>query len=697
MEGPDFNAPVPAESPLRGPVQRRTVLKGAAAAAAVAGGTAWAVSNAPSALAAPMGNMYEQQRQFVEWRFGMFIHFNMATFTDEEWASAGPPTGPVRAAQFKPTALDVKGWADAAASAKMQWAALTTKHHDGFCLWPTKTTPHNVSNGTGVDKDGKRVVDVVRLYVDEFRAAGVQPCFYFSIWDKTAGIDEKGITRADIDFTKAQLTELLGGTYGVIPVLIIDGWAWKMGHHAMPYSEIRAHIKSLNPNILIIDHNGQTEMWEQDAIYFEEPKGIWCPPNNTYASCQGQNIVNSGWFWHPPNSVNGRRDTAATPTRSVADIVSHIKTLEARYCSFLLNCMPNNKGTFDAHILATLAATGRAWSPNTSRPPLPAQPDSLLYPVTPVAATASSNGSLGAPAPNPSRPSTAFNAIDGKVDWAQFARESWWQSTGSLPQSVTMDLGAVWSNIDTVTYLPRQDRAVAADPARTTGNITGYRVLTSTNGTTFTEAARGTWPSTKSLKYARFAARNARYVRLEATGTVGGGPAIINELNCGGIDARPIQGGTTPTSPVTPVPTTPGGNPTGTVKIINRNSGKALTIAADGQTVVQTTDTGAANQRFQVVDLGTGYSKLVNPATGKALDVFARSLLDGGVVSVWTDNGGNNQQWTITDLGGGYRKLVNRNSGKALDVANRSLLDNGAVIQWTDNGGNNQQWTFVAV
>jgi len=142
--------------------------------------------------------------------------------------------------------------------------------------------------------------------------------------------------------------------------------------------------------------------------------------------------------------------------------------------------------------------------------------------------------------------------------------------------------------------------------------------------------------------------------------------------------------------PTTPPPAT------GSYKIINRNSGKVLTIAADGLTVVQRTDTGAANQRFQLVDLGSGYAKVVNPATGKVLDVFAESLLDLGKVCVWADTGGANQQWAVTTLTGGFRKLVNRNSGKALDVAERSLLDDAAVVQWTDHGGTNQQWTFTA-
>ncbi|HEX8627424.1 MAG TPA: RICIN domain-containing protein, partial [Catenuloplanes sp.] len=622
--------------------------------------------SAALANAAPGGNMYAQQAAFAEWRFGMFIHFNMATFSDQEWATGGlPQPGGLAPTLFNPDLLDCGQWARAAKSAGMTWAALTTKHHDGFCLWPTKTTGHNVMNSR-VKKD------VVKLYVDAFRAEGLTPCFYFSIWDKTQLIDHRGMTREKIDLTKNQLTELLDPTnYGKIPVLIIDGWAWKMGHQAMPYQELREHIKSLQPDILIIDHNGQTELWEQDAIYFEEPKGIWAPPTNTYASCQGVNIVNTGWFWHPKGSTRG--STADTKTRTPDNIVNgHIKVLEKLYCSFLLNCMPNNRGLFDANILATLKAVGPMWEPDLTRPPLPAQPDVLLYPVTPVSATSTSG--------------VAANAIDGKVDWAQFARETWCELSTPFPQSVTMDLGAVWSNIDAVGYLPRQDRANVKDSPITTGNVTGYRVLTSTNGTSFSEVARGTWPGTKALKYARFPAVGARYVRMEVTATVGGGKAIINELDCGGMAAKPVRGGVTP--------------PTQAVKLVNRRSGKVLAIAggstASAAALVQVTDTGAASQRWRVVELGGGYAKLVNQGSTLVADVTGKSLVDGAAVIQYRDTGGTNQQWQVVTVAG-YVKLVNRNSGKVLEVSGGSSAEGAAVVQWADTGATSQQWTLVAV
>ena len=78
--------------------------------------------------------LLELQQRFVDLRFGMFLHFNMATFQDREW---GDPTSSPDL--FHPTALDTDQWAAAARSANMTWGCLTTRHHDGFCIWPTKT------------------------------------------------------------------------------------------------------------------------------------------------------------------------------------------------------------------------------------------------------------------------------------------------------------------------------------------------------------------------------------------------------------------------------------------------------------------------------------------------------------------------------------------------------------------------------
>src|SRR6266566_7876411 len=104
----------------------------AVAAAATCGShsTAQTLDNTSHALMHGGENLLALQQSFVDLRFGMFLHFNMATFQDREWGD--PRSQPDL---FHPTALDTDQWATAAKSAKMTWGCLTTRHHDGFCLW----------------------------------------------------------------------------------------------------------------------------------------------------------------------------------------------------------------------------------------------------------------------------------------------------------------------------------------------------------------------------------------------------------------------------------------------------------------------------------------------------------------------------------------------------------------------------------
>jgi alpha-L-fucosidase len=152
--------------------------------------------------------------------------------------------------------------------------------------------------------------------------------------------------------------------------------------------------------------------------------------------------------------------------------------------------------------------------------------------VTPVSATATSGN--------------AALAIDGMSDfgWNGEATQTLWTSDLPLPQSVTLDLGGVYSGIDMLTYLPRQDTATPFVLANfdTAGNVTAYRVSASEDGTRFREVARGQWMADHTLKQARFHPTRARYLRLEALDTAGGGAAVASEIDCGGVDDRPEGG-----------------------------------------------------------------------------------------------------------------------------------------------------------
>src|SRR5207237_9496208 len=137
------------------------------------------------------------QQACVDIRFGMFIHFNIPNYTNQDW-----PDPEAKPAIFNPQKLDCKRWANAAKSANMSYGCLTTKHHSGFCIWDTKSTDYNVMHSPL-----KR--DVVREYVNAFRAQGLKVLLYYSILDTHHRLRPGFITRPHIDMIKAQLTELL--------------------------------------------------------------------------------------------------------------------------------------------------------------------------------------------------------------------------------------------------------------------------------------------------------------------------------------------------------------------------------------------------------------------------------------------------------------------------------------------------------
>src|ERR1700712_2183741 len=138
------------------------------------------------AINKPVATLAELQQRFVDLRFGMFIHFNIPTYMNQDWPD--PEASP---AIFNPTKLDCKQWAQAAKSANMSYGCLTTKHHSGFCIWDTKTTDYNVMNSPL-----KR--DVVKEYTDAFRAAGLHVMLYYSILDVHQKLRPNSITPADI-------------------------------------------------------------------------------------------------------------------------------------------------------------------------------------------------------------------------------------------------------------------------------------------------------------------------------------------------------------------------------------------------------------------------------------------------------------------------------------------------------------------
>jgi alpha-L-fucosidase len=307
------------------------------------------------------------QQEFVDLRFGMFIHFNIPTFMDDDWAD--PDVSP---SVFNPMKLDCRQWAETAKAANMTYGCLTTKHHSGFCIWDTKTTDYSVSNSLFKK-------DVVRQYVDAFRKEGLDVMLYYSILDTHHKIRPGFITTRHIEMIKAQLTELLTG-YGEIKALIIDGWdaPWsRISYDEVPFEDIYYLIKSLQPNCLVMDLNAAKypveALFYTDIKSYEQGAGQHISKDNNTLPALSCLPINSAWFWKP--------DFPTTAVKSPEFIVNdNIIPFNEVYCNFILNAAPNRDGLIDDNAVEAFSTIGKLWNHKGKVKSLPAYEAPVISP-----------------------------------------------------------------------------------------------------------------------------------------------------------------------------------------------------------------------------------------------------------------------------------------------------------------------------
>jgi alpha-L-fucosidase len=241
----------------------------------------------------------------------------------------------------------------AAKSANMTYGYITTKHHSGFCIWDTKTTDYNVMN-TPYHKD------VVRQFVNAFRANGLKVMLYYSILDTHNKLRPNEIKPDHITMIKKQLTELLTN-YGPVEALIIDGWdaPWsRISYDDIPFEQIYKLVKSLQPNCILMDLNGTKY----------PPQGLYYTDIKTYEMGAGQRVsketntmpalaclpLQNSWFWKTDFPTTQVKD----PLKLVNDI---LVPLNKANCNIILNVAPNRHGRFDDNAIAALKEIGKIY------------------------------------------------------------------------------------------------------------------------------------------------------------------------------------------------------------------------------------------------------------------------------------------------------------------------------------------------
>lgn len=330
-----------------------------------------------AALAAPEpygATPSERQLRWHEMELYAFIHFTVNTFTDKEWGY-----GDESPALFHPTDFDPDSMMAALESAGMRGVILTCKHHDGFCLWPTRTTEHNIAKSPW--KDGKG--DMVREFAEAARRRKLKFGVYLSPWDRNAA--SYG-TPTYVSMYREQLRELLTG-YGPIFEVWHDGANGGDGFYGGAREKRRIDprtyydwpktwnmVRLFQPEAVIFSDVGLDVRWvgneagyagetcwaTYDPVgedggaaapgytrYKEAPTGHrnaakWLPP-------ECDTSIRPGWFWH--ERENARVKTPA----QLFDL--YCRSVGRGGC-FLLNVPPDRRGRFHENDVAALRGFG---------------------------------------------------------------------------------------------------------------------------------------------------------------------------------------------------------------------------------------------------------------------------------------------------------------------------------------------------
>jgi len=299
------------------------------------------------------------QMKWHEMEYYLFMHFGPNTFSDLEWGK-----GTEDPKLFNPTALDCRQWARIARDAGAKGIIITAKHHDGFCLWPSKYSEHTVAQSPW--KDGKG--DVLRELSDACSSYGIKFGVYISPWDRNHpdyGTDEYN------DIYVKSMRELLRN-YGDLFEIWWDGANGegpngKKQEYDFPRFEKTARrfaseaviFSDIGPDIRWVGNEkgiaGITNWDLLDTAGFM--RGLGAPPIDTLNSgnvngklwipAECDVSIRPGWFYHP------NEDAAV---KSAKDLMKIYMTSVGRGANLLLNVPPDRRGLISAADSASLMA-----------------------------------------------------------------------------------------------------------------------------------------------------------------------------------------------------------------------------------------------------------------------------------------------------------------------------------------------------
>jgi alpha-L-fucosidase len=309
----------------------------------------------------------ERQLAWHEMEYYMFVHLTVNTFTDKEWGY-----GDEKESVFNPSGLDCRQWAKVAKDAGMKGIIITAKHHDGFCLWPSKFTEHSVKNSIWKNRKGDVLKDLSKA-CDEF---GLKLGVYLSPWDRNSAIYG---TPLYLDYYRNQLRELLT-SYGNIFEVWFDGANGGDGFYGgaretrkidnktyYDWPNTHSIVRELQPSAVMFSDAGPDIRW----VGNESGKGSltnWCLlkkdemyPGGDFAKILGEGhedgnfwvpaevdvSIRPGWFYH---------DTQDSLVRSPENLMGLYYSSVGRNSNLLLNVPPDRRGLLHENDVKSLLA-----------------------------------------------------------------------------------------------------------------------------------------------------------------------------------------------------------------------------------------------------------------------------------------------------------------------------------------------------
>lgn len=298
----------------------------------------------------------EAQLRYHEMELNAFIHFTTNTFTDLEWGN-----GDESPKIFNPTALDASQWTKTLRDAGFKGVILTSKHHDGFCLWPSKYTAHSVKNSPW--KNGKG--DLVKEVANAARKDGLKFGIYVSPWDRN---HPRYAYPEYITYYRNQLTELLTN-YGPVFEMWFDGANGGKGYYGGA-NEMRridgstyydwpttiAMAKKLQPQMLFFSDAGPDIRWvgnergvagktnwntiTNDTLFagkagIENLLATGSENGTSWIPAEVDVSIRPGWFYH------AKEDSLVKSPEKLFDIYL---TSVGRGSTLLLNIPPDRRG-----------------------------------------------------------------------------------------------------------------------------------------------------------------------------------------------------------------------------------------------------------------------------------------------------------------------------------------------------------------